>query len=240
MESKYNGIVLKGKNVRETDRMYIVYTLEAGKIKVMGTGVRKPDAKLAGFLEPITQGEIFIAKGKGIGKITGAIAIDYYYGIKSNLESLQKAFYVFDFIEKLFSDQEKDEKSFFILSSFLKTLDELSLRDNTGRNGMDILVAGCLFQLLAQLGYGLEMDKCVECEKRLVLERNFFSVSRGGILCEKCSLLENRKMQISPESIKMIRLIKSNRLESLVKLKVNEKNIKSLNLLVKEAVNWII
>ena len=39
MEYKYNGIILGKNDIAETDRIYSIYTREAGKIRVLGKGV---------------------------------------------------------------------------------------------------------------------------------------------------------------------------------------------------------
>ena len=49
MDYKYNGIILSKKDVAETDRIYSIYTREAGKIRVLGKGVRNPTLNWQGI-----------------------------------------------------------------------------------------------------------------------------------------------------------------------------------------------
>lgn len=46
------GIVLKGSNFGEADKILTVFTLSLGKVKVMAKGIRKIRAHLCGSLEP--------------------------------------------------------------------------------------------------------------------------------------------------------------------------------------------
>jgi DNA repair protein RecO (recombination protein O) len=190
---------------------------------------------LAGNLESITQAEIFLAKNRGMGKITGAIAINNFANIKTDLNKVNKAFYVFKILIQLISDEEKDEKVFQLLEKYLIILNNLTDEENKA----DILTLGLLFKILDEMGYRLEVEKCVHCEKKLLLENNYFSISRGGVLCAGCFQLENKKMLVSNESIKLIRIFLQNKLENLIKLKVAQIDIDRLKIILSEAVNWV-
>jgi DNA repair protein RecO (recombination protein O) len=238
MDYKYTSIILSKKNVAETDRIYTVYTREAGKIRILGKGVRKSNAKLAGSLEPVTLSEIFVAKSRGLGKITGAIASDNFLHIKSSFEALKKVSYVFGIFSKIISEAEKDERIFDILSGFLKALDKISAKEEA-REKMDIVVLGFVFKMLGEMGYGIEVEKCVHCGGRLKPENNFFSPGKGGVLCLNCHQLENKRVKISPEAIKLIRIFLKNKIENLAKLKVASKDISNLKIIAQEAINWL-
>lgn len=236
MEYKYIGIILSKKDIAEADRIYIIYTLEAGKIKAIGKGVRRPNAKLAGNLEPITAAEIFIAKSRGMGKITGAIPVNNFSNIKNNLNLLTQVFYVFKLLEKIIADQEKDEAVYRLVFDYLEGMDKLS---EDREHKVEILTMGFVFKFLDQSGYRLEMGKCVHCEKKLKPEHNYFSIARGGVLCFDCHRVESKRLKINGETIKMIRIFLANKMSSLVKLKIAEKDLKNLKLIAGESVNWI-
>lgn len=236
MDYKYQGIILNKKDIGEVDRIYTIYTLEGGKIRVLGKGVRKPNAKLAGNLESVTQAEIFVAKSKGLGKITGSITVNNFPNIKTNLDLINKVFYVFKILNKIISEEEKDEKIFDLLVKYLAVMDNVSDDENKA----DILTLGLLFKILDEMGYRLEVEKCVHCGKKLLLENNYFSVSHGGVLCVKCSGFENKKTKIGNESIKLIRIFLKNKIENLIKLKVQRPEINRLKMILNEAANWFL
>ncbi len=235
MDYKYQGIILNKKDIAEVDRIYTIYTQEAGKIKVIGKGVRKPNAKLAGNLEPITAAEIFVAKSRGMGKVTGAIPINIFSRIKSELDALHRVFYVFRLIERLIPEQEKDEKIFKLFLSYLNELE----KQETGNGKIDILTLGFLFKLLDELGYRLEAGRCVRCEKKLAPENNYFSIARGGILCRHCAAKETRRIKVNSQAVKLIRIFLSNKLENFVKLQVSSTDINYLKAVINESANWL-
>lgn len=238
MDYKYTGIILNKKNVAETDRIYTAYTREAGKIRVLGKGVRKPNAKLAGSLETLTMAEIFVAKSWGMGKITGAIVLDNFLNIKSNFDALEKVGRVLDTFGKIIADQEKDEKIFEIFSEYLKSTDKLSIGEKE-TDKMDILVLGFLFKLMGEMGYRLEVESCVNCGATLKPENNYFSPGKGGVLCQTCHALDNKRLKISAESIKLIRIFLKNKISNLGKLQVPKKDINNLQVVLREALNWL-
>lgn len=197
MDFKYHGIILAKFDIAEADRIYTIYTLEEGKIRALGRGVRRPQAKLAGFLEPITYGEIFISKNQGRGNITGAITLNSFFAIKSDLESVTRVFYVFKILEKIITQQEKDEKVFNLLLSYLETLEELKSEEDK-ENRPDVITLGFLFKLLDSLGYKIEVEKCVSCGRKLLPANNFFDASQGGVMCQNCHTLGTPPHQNAP------------------------------------------
>jgi len=234
MDYKYQGIILNKRDVGEVDRIYTIYTFEAGKIRVLGKGVRKPNAKLAGNLESITQAEIFMAKSRGMGKITGSIAVNNFSNIKTNLDLVNQVFYVFKIIAKIISEEERDEKVFNLLEKYLMGMNNPDVDEEKA----NILTLGLLFKVLDEMGYRLEVEKCVHCEKKLLLENNYFSVSRGGVLCSNCYKYENKKIMVSNESIKLIRIFLQNKLENLIKIRVSKRDADRLKIVLAEAIGW--
>lgn len=240
MDYKYTGIILGKRDVGETDRIYTIYTFEMGKIRVLAKGVRRAKAKLAGYLEPITQAEIFIAKTKGLGKITGSIVSNNFPYIKSNIESMMQVFYVFKLLEKIISEQCQDENISNLLKNYLEVMEELSAEENPkNENKKNILTLGFLFKFLSELGYQVEAGKCVRCGKKLVSGENYFSAKRGGVLCWGCSSEENQKVKINDESIKFIRIFLKNKLGNLPKIDATSKDINQIKIIFSDFLSWV-
>jgi DNA repair protein RecO (recombination protein O) len=239
MDYKYKGIILNKKDVGETDRIYTIYTFEMGKIRVLAKGVRKAQAKLAGYLEPITEAEIFIAKTKGLGKITGSIVSNNFLQIKSNIASMKQIFYVFKILEKIISEQNPDEKIYNLLQRYLEVMEDLSAEESLkNENKKNILTLGFLFKFLSELGYQVEADRCVRCEKKLIPLENYFSARRGGVLCSECAAQENQKIKVSDESIKFIRISLKNKISNLVKIEATDKDVNQIKIILSDFLSW--
>jgi len=237
MDYQYNGIILSKYDIGETDRIYVIYTLESGKIKAIGKGARRAVAKLAGNLEPVTQAEIFVSKTKGMGKITGSIVLNNFGKIKSDLELLKNSFYIFKIIEKLVPEQAGDEGIYKMLREFLESLEKISGEDVKIK--AEMLALGFFFKLLSVLGYHLEMEKCVICRNKLKPEHNYFSISRGGAVCLNCQAGEKNKLKINPESIKLIRIFLNNKIGNFLKIKISKNNLDNLKVVAKNSLDWL-
>lgn len=237
MDYKYTGIILSKKDVGETDRIYSIFTLEAGKIQALAKSVRKPQAKLAGFLENFTLSEIFVAKNQGTGKIRGSIVENNFKNLRTSLEALTKASRAVNLLDKLTNRENKDEKIFALLKNFLESLDD-SVK-NKKEEKINLLDLGFIFKLFESLGYKIEANHCSQCGKSLSKSKNFFSPESGGIICNSCSLKTANKIPILDDSIKLIRIFHNNKIESLGKLKVGQKEISNLAMISKMFFQWI-
>jgi DNA repair protein RecO (recombination protein O) len=220
---KYTAIILSSRNINEFDRLYAMYTLERGLVRAVARGVRRPSAKLAGHLEPATLSEVYVARSRGRGQITSAIALSDYSHIKKDFEKLAEVLKIFSFFLRVFSEEEKEEKIFGLLSEFLGALDgeEFPGREN-------LLALGFWWKLFELLGQKPEVAKCVECSQTLKSgQRNYFSVEKGGITCALC-FSTGKYLPISDNQIKLIRIFLANSLRKIIKVKVSAKDIEEL------------
>jgi DNA repair protein RecO (recombination protein O) len=235
MEYRYTGIILSKRDVGETDRLYNIFTFEAGKILCLAKGVRKSQAKLAGFLENYILTEIFIAKNQGMGKIKGSLVENNFPNLRKNYDALMKTSKAVKILDKLLNREDKEGGVFLLLRDFLYAMDKAA--NGKKEDKIEILYLGFVFKLFEQLGYKIKVDVCAGCEIKLSSVQNFFSPESGGILCSNCSA-EN-KINILNDSIKIIRIFYSNKIESLLKLKTGKKETDNLNLIANIFYQWI-
>jgi DNA repair protein RecO (recombination protein O) len=220
---KYTAIILASRDIGEYDRLYFMYTLEQGMIKAIARGVRRPAAKLAGHLEPGTLSEVYIARSRGRGQITSAIALSGFRGIKKDFEKLKGVLDIFSFFMKIFSEDEKDENIFRLLREYLEIID----RDNQ-LDQERLLNLGFWWKLFDALGQRPEVVRCVICEKALEsAEKNLFSAEKGGIVCFAC-VPPKDSLPISDNQIKLIRVYLSNPFQKIAKVRVDGKNLEGL------------
>jgi DNA repair protein RecO (recombination protein O) len=237
MDYKYNGIILNKRDVGETDRIYTMYTLESGKIRVLAKSVRKANAKLAGFLENFTLAEIFVAKNQGMGKITGSLVLSDFPRIRSDFEIIRSVFESIELLNKLMKDENKDQKIFELLKEYLETMNELAAQKKEFK--AEIISLGFAFKLLEKLGYKIEVSSCVNCGEKIKEGNVFFDPQQGGIICEKCFSTSGLRIKTSRNSIKIIRIFFQNSIKSLVKLSADKKDIDNLKIIKQEFLKWI-
>ncbi len=224
---KYTAIIISSREANEYDRVYFLYTREIGMIRVTGKGVRKPAAKLAGHLEPGTLSEVYVARARGMGQITGAAAVENFESVKKDFARLGEALAIFRFFVKNFAEEEKDERIFDLLRDFLDIFD----REDRG-NGDDwggILVEAFWWKLFDFLGTRPEVMRCAVCRRRLVGgAKKFFSVEKGGAVCAGCRPDFKGLFLISDNQIKLLRIFWGNPLEKIAKVKISPEELGKL------------
>jgi len=237
MDYKYTGIILNKKDVGETDRIYTIYTLESGKIRVLAKSVRKANAKLAGFLENFNLTEIFTAKSQGIGKITGSLVINNFSEVKNNFEAIRDVFNSIELLNKMIKEESGDQKIFKLLQEYLETMNEVAKKNNQDKN--EIVSLGFAFKFFEELGYKIEVGSCAFCQEKIKEGNNFFDPEQGGIVCEKCLSNLKTRIRANANTIKILRIFFRNRLGSLIKLKANKKDLDNLEIIKREFFKWI-
>lgn len=237
MDYKYTGIIIGKKDVGETDRIYTIYTLESGKIRVLAKSVRKSNAKLAGFLENFNLAEIFIAKSQGMGKITGSLVINNFSEIKNNLETIRAVFDSIGLLNKMIKDESGDQKTFKLLQEYLETMNEVAKENNDDKK--EIISLGFSFKFFEELGYKIEVGNCAFCQEKIKEENNFFDPQQGGIVCKKCLSNLKTRIRANANAIKILRIFFQNNLKSLTKLKADKKDLDNLKIIEREFSRWI-
>ncbi len=238
MELRYNAIVLKKKEVGETDRLYTLYTDTGGKIQTVAKGVRKAEAKLAGQLENLVHGLVIIVKGRGMGKIAGAVAEHSFLYIRQDLDTLKRVLEAVNIFDRLVGWEEPDAELFNLLATYLALANELA-KEKKGEKIL-LLTEGFLFQLFAHLGYEIETGVCaVSGEKLARGDKHFFSPSAGGMLRGEHVRDAEGSFPISESAIKLIRLFLHNKLEALSKISVRADDVRETRQVAARFFQWI-
>jgi len=248
---KYTAIILASRETGEVDRLYFLYTLEQGLVKAVAKGVRKSAAKLAGHLEPGTLSEVYIARSRGIGQITGAITLENFENIKKDLVKVSEVLKIFHFFLKSFREGEKDEKVFELLRDFLTRVGFLSSDESS-----ILVVEAFWWKLFDALGHRPEAMRCVNCGGKLRgqssvhgiqslnqgltfslaslagslrLNLKYFSAEKGGVICSNCRPNFGESILISDNQIKILRVFLGNSFEKIARIKIDEDELKRLS-----------
>jgi DNA repair protein RecO (recombination protein O) len=237
VEYKYHAIILSKFDVAETDRVYSAYTQEAGKVRLLAKGVRKSNAKLAGNLESLTFSEVFVARARGRGNVTGVIALQNFLRLKEDAASLEKVFSTLKIFNRLITEEEQDENIFALLLEYLRAMD--ALEAERAEEKREILAAGFLFKLLSGLGYEIQVKKCSVCASPLRSGENYFNAPSGGVICAGCGAREAGSLRVKDEVVKIIRIFLDNKMENLGKIRAGKESLNNLKIVLTAAVRWI-
>jgi len=173
---KTKGIIIKRINLGEADKILTIITGDRGKIRVVARGVRRPNAKLSGFLELFRYNDYLLAEGRNLDIITGAATIESFRQISLNLRKIGLAYYVAEIIDKLVEETQEADRVFDLVYAVFKEI-------NSNRLPLDFIKGFFEFNILSALGFKPELNKCIVCEKPIDPTQKFgFSVMLGGLV----------------------------------------------------------
>ncbi len=209
---KTKGIVLKGTNFGEADRILTIFTERYGKIKAIAKGVRKIKSHLAGSLEPFMLVDLQLHEGKTFYIVTGAVIIDEYLALHNDLSKVAKAFFLGELVDKFL---EEKQKSLEIFELFLNSLSEV----DDGLPGA--LIQAFQLKLIEFSGFQPELFVCTDCKEKISSGGNYWNSESGGVVCDNCGKNSQLKF-VSDEVIKLFRFIEENSTHQIVKLKIQQ------------------
>ena len=179
------GVVLRHSDFGEADRLLTIYTREAGKVRVLAKGVRKSRSRKAGHVEPFTRVNLQLARGRDLLILTQAEAVAVYANLRNDLVVLGYASYLIELLDQSTYDEEENRALYDLLTRSLTRYYELRLLD--------------------YVGFRPQLFACTQCEEEIQPQDQFFSASRGGVLCPKCGTHAPETRPITEKTLKYLR-----------------------------------
>ena len=194
---RVEAIVLKHSDFGEADRLLTLYTREQGKLKAIAKGARKTRSRKAGHVEPFSQVRLQLARGKNFFIVSQAEAVDTHSALAEDLERLGYASYVVELLERFSVDEDENRALYRLLRDTLNRLEDKAQEQ--------VAIRYYEVQLLDQLGFRPELHECLNCQKEIQPEDQFFSAQRGGVLCPDCGPADPSAQPISMQALKYLR-----------------------------------
>ncbi len=236
------GFVLKKEGRREADQLFTIFTKDYGKLEISGRAVRKISSKLSSGVELFSLSEIEFIQGKSRKTLTDAVLIEKFAAIKKSLRRLRMAYKVSEVLDALVSNREPDEKIWrLLIETFTKLNTELPFTEakvkmrtkfSSQENWkLEMVYYYFFWNFISILGYRPELYCCVHCRKKIISPENYFSQKEGGVICQSCL---NDGQKITPETIKILRIILKRDWMILLKLKISLQYLKELSVVSKK------
>ncbi|MBM7623184.1 DNA repair protein RecO [Sporohalobacter salinus] len=215
---KTEAVVLKHYELKEADKIIILYTRQRGKVQAVANGVRKTKSRLAGSVELFTYSDFLLYQGKSLSTVSQAEIKNSFASLRDDLFKMAYSSYVVEVVNEFTVDQEKNEPLFALLLATLYMLDR----------GEELELATRFFELrlLNLLGYRPQLDVCVDCDLDLSkIDKVRFSSKLGGVVCSDCALEDQYSMRITKGTVATIERLLEIDYKKLDRLKV-PKNIR--------------
>lgn len=172
------GVILKTLDYKENDKLIWLFTEKHGKISAIGRGAKKNKNKLFSITLPLCYGEFELFKGKALCNLQDGKIINSFQGLLSNLHKLTYSSYLCELVDIAIVDEEPNEELFKDLITTLYLL-------NTDALDYELLIRAFELKLLKATGYGLTLNNCTICGKKIGVA-NYISLSHYGGVCETC------------------------------------------------------
>ena len=198
------AIIMRIKEFGESDLLVTFFTADSGKLKGVAKGGRKSQKRFANCLDLFCLANLeYELKRKGdLHFLHSCKLVHAFSGLRADFTSLSLASYMIELTEILFPLSVTDREMFELLKNALLALNE------GGRT--DILRILFEAKAMALGGYKINLDKCCGCGRLYAGEgKTVFKRSKGGIACLKCEQEAKLSPELSPDSVKALKIIQS-------------------------------
>ncbi len=214
---KTSGFILRRINYAEADRILDIITPE-GKIAAIAKGVRREKSKLAGGVEMFSLVDLNMHRGKSeLFTITGSRMRKFYSGILKDLERTQLAGNILKKISKA-SENSDSPEYFQIVQQCFSALDE--------EMNLNLVETWFLFNLVKSSGEEINLFRDIKGEKLSEEKRYNWNYN-------EMALEEREDGMIGADEIKIMRLILTNKLLVINKIKGVQDKIPELLRIIK-------
>lgn len=121
---KVHAIVLKRRNIGESDRVLTLFTKEYGKMVALAKGVRKITSRRAPHIEIFTQTALILHHGKTWDIVTDAQTLEGYGSFRKDLTKVSAAYFLCEIIDQLLPEHQEHRDIYNFFCDALEELDK--------------------------------------------------------------------------------------------------------------------
>jgi DNA repair protein RecO (recombination protein O) len=190
-------VVLRHNDWGEADRLLVLFSREAGKLRAIAKGVRKMRSRKAGHLEPFTRVKLMLARGRDFWIVTQAETVDGYPAMREDLLRTGYAAYTIELLDRFTYEEGENRALYDLLTTTLERVNTLP----------DPFPAVRYYEirLLDLLGFRPELQRCVRCDAEIKPENQYFDALHGGVVCPRCV---DRTPTARPVSMHALRILR--------------------------------
>lgn len=196
---KARGIVLRGRNLGEADRIITLFTFERGKVDAVAKGLRRPKSHLAGRLEFANEVLLGMHRGRNLDVITSAEIARANWLSLVEPERFAAANIVIEIVDALSEPDLAMEDVYALLRNVLAAIG--SANEPLG------LLPRFSLRLLDALGLAPPTDSCIRCGRPLQGERAWLDEELGGLAGDECHVSWRHMSEISGRDLENFRAV---------------------------------
>ena len=205
---KTEAIVLRSIKQGETRKILFLYSRAFGKIKVIAKGARSAKSRYGGTLEPLNYISVvyYEKETRDLQFLSSADLIQSFERVLGDVNKIALAMAVCELINKL---EMAGESNFLMFKHLLAALQGIDQSEQPLH-----VFRGFQVRLFDLLGFKPNFDNCLNCGQQRN-SRCYFSLNRGGFICDNCIDQTATGMIMSAQCVMMLRKLQSTALTHL-------------------------
>ena len=229
---KTEAIVLNKLNYGDSSNIVSLFTKSHGRLSAIIKGGRSPKSKISFVADPLNHLQIILYKKdtREVQILTSADIISHYSRIKDDLEKLKYSYAILELVRKLIPEHEANERLFNGLNRIF------TLFENPEEHIKTIFGRFFMF-FLAEIGYEVQIQKCVSCGKSNLNGSDLSYNFELGILCNDCRKDYIESFQINSELFNYLLCLKYNKKVNYINEMIYDKAIVFLQSYLKHHVS---
>lgn len=228
---RVQAIVLRRRNLGESDRILTLFTRETGKLRCVAKGTRRPGSKIAGHTEPFMLANLLMARTRGLHIVSQAEGVRSFARLREREQAIAAAGLMAERVDSLTGEEQPVPAVFELYESALDLLD----RGKSPERVQIIFDLG----LLRETGYRPNLGECLQCGSTLEPETNGFRFDAGGVICPRCMGAGGELRPISVGVLKVLRMIDRGEIGRFLGLRISEHILRDTQALLSDYVEWI-
>jgi DNA repair protein RecO (recombination protein O) len=176
-----DALVVRKVAYGEADVIATLLTETHGKLAVLMRGGRKSKRRAPGALEPFHTVHVSLEdRGSDLVMMREARVVCVRSGITGSLEALEAGGLALRWLRHLSPPRHPEPEAWATTLALLDALDGCPVEPRTR-------LAVAALRLLSDVGYGLDLARCVACGRPCPEKRPaYVDASRGGLVCQSC------------------------------------------------------
>jgi DNA repair protein RecO (recombination protein O) len=195
---KTRGIVLRGRQLSEADRIVTLFTLEHGKLDAVAKGVRRMRSHLAGKLELANECDFLLHRGRSLEVIVSAETVRAPWPALVKPHRYVVISLVVETIDAFCEPDLPLPEVYRLLAAAIAAI-------ATAARPSDLLPRFSL-RLLEMLGLAPPLDRCVRCDSPLG-QALWLDAAAGGIVDGACRERWRDLPELTPADLENLRAL---------------------------------
>ncbi|MDE7243571.1 MAG: DNA repair protein RecO [Oscillospiraceae bacterium] len=215
-----NGIVLRGTDTRESDKILTILS-PAGKLAVIAKGARGQKSRLSAAAQLLAYSELTITGGKTWLYLAEAATIELFSGVRQDIELLSLASYFAELTEAVTDENMECGEILRLLLNALYALGEL-------KKPPVLVKAAFELKLMALAGFEPMADSCAVCG-RPDPQKPVLDLGNGVVRCQKCLLPgRGQSVRLTGKALGAMRYVLYGDEKRLYSFRLPEEDLRSL------------